>query len=277
MHPKDALTLYSADLSALERTGSAELLSLELQFPLNYVKDLDSFFVEVNRCLAYDGELSCNYFYIRNDRKALIRVSLLGRLCRAGFDILEERLVENRIYLIAKKIDNPNADIPSKGSIIRLKRIGKGGKEFELYKFRTMYPYAEYLQYYIYKNNGLDRQGRFSRDWRITPFGRFLRRSFLDEIPSIANLFKGDVKLVGVRPLSRQYLDLYPEEFQDARQKFKPGLIPPFYADYPKGLDEKIESERRYLESYSRHPFSTDLRCFFLVFHNILFRFLRSQ
>jgi lipopolysaccharide/colanic/teichoic acid biosynthesis glycosyltransferase len=88
---------------------------------------------------------------------------------------------------------------------------------------------------------------------------------------------KGDLKLVGVRPLSAQYLGLYPAEAQEYREKFKPGLIPPFYADLPKTLDEIVASEMRYLQAYQRRPFLTDLKVLCKAFYNIVFRMVRSK
>jgi lipopolysaccharide/colanic/teichoic acid biosynthesis glycosyltransferase len=85
------------------------------------------------------------------------------------------------------------------------------------------------------------------------------------------------MKLVGVRPLSKQYFELYNEELQKRRIKYKPGLIPPFYADMPSNLDEIQLSETRYLDSYEKHPFLTDFRYFWKSWWNILFRNARSR
>jgi lipopolysaccharide/colanic/teichoic acid biosynthesis glycosyltransferase len=91
------------------------------------------------------------------------------------------------------------------------------------------------------------------------------------------NLLRGDLKLVGVRPLSRHYFSLYPEEFRKKRIKFKPGLIPPFYADLPSSLDEIIASEARYLDACEKSPFKTDFIYFWKSFRNILFCKARSK
>ena len=80
------------------------------------------------------------------------------------------------------------------------------------------------------------------------------------------------MKLVGVRPLSKQYFDLYNEEVQERRIKYKPGLIPPFYADMPADLEGIQASEMKYLDSYDKHPLITDFRYFWKSWCNILFR-----
>jgi lipopolysaccharide/colanic/teichoic acid biosynthesis glycosyltransferase len=93
----------------------------------------------------------------------------------------------------------------------------------------------------------------------------------------LKNFFQGDMKIVGVRPLSKQYFELYRKDVQDRRIKYKPGLIPPFYADMPTDLDEIQESELKYLDSYDRHPVVTDFRYFWKSSWNILFKKARSN
>ncbi|MBL0340951.1 MAG: sugar transferase [Bacteroidetes bacterium] len=158
-----------------------------------------------------------------------------------------------------------------------MRRFGYLGKVINVYKFRTMYPFSEYLQQYIYEKNKLQEGGKFKDDFRISTLGRFMRKYWLDELPMIMNLLKGDLKLVGVRPLSKQYLSLYSEELQQKRLQFKPGLIPPFYADLPKTLDEIMASENRYLDQYSKHPIRTDIKYFFASFKQIIFKKARSN
>ena len=92
----------------------------------------------------------------------------------------------------------------------------------------------------------------------------------------LINFFKGNMKLVGVRPLSRHYFELYNKDLQERRIKYKPGLVPPFYADIPSNLDEIQKSEIKYLDHYDKHPFLTDFRYFWKSVWNILFRYARS-
>ena len=90
-------------------------------------------------------------------------------------------------------------------------RPGKNHQEFKVIKFRTM-------------NNKRDAQGNLLPDEdRITPTGKFIRKTSLDEIPQLLNVIKGDMSLVGPRPLLKEYLPLY-SEFQDQRHKVKPGI-----------------------------------------------------
>ncbi len=146
----------------------------------------------------------------------------------------------------------------------------------KVYKLRTMHPYSEFIQDYIYKQHDLKDSGKFKDDFRITSWGAVCRTIWLDEFPMFINLFKGNMKLVGVRPLSRHYFELYNKGLQERRIKYKPGLIPPYYADMPSDLSAIQASENKYLDSYDRHPFRTDFRYFWKSWWNILFKHARS-
>ena len=97
-----------------------------------------------------------------------------------------------------------------------------------------------------------------------------MRTFWLDELPMLWNWAKGDLKLVGVRPLSRHYFGLYTEELQQKRIEQKPGLIPPFYADLPETLNEIMSSEVKYLNACTNDRMRTDLRYGWLAVNNIL-------
>jgi lipopolysaccharide/colanic/teichoic acid biosynthesis glycosyltransferase len=219
------------------------------------------------------------YFALTSGRNRVIsKAEVLGRIVSCGFDILDYKEINNKLYFVGKKTREPYFDAnPSYGPIFKMRRIGKNGKVIFVYKFRTMHPFSEYLQKHIYELNQLDKGGKFKNDFRITFFGSFMRKIWLDELPMLYNLLTGKVKPVGVRPLSEQYLGLYREEVKQKRLKHKPGIIPPFYVDMPKTLDEIMASEMRYLEAYEKHPFKTDFNYFFKAVFNILFKKARSR
>lgn len=221
------------------------------------------------------------YFLLTEGKsRTMSRVETIGRLYRAGFEVVDERFREGEFFLTARKVSAPVDDTPPTGSpIIHLRRVGKEGKEIVVHKFRTMYTYSEYVQPYIYHYQSLERGGKFKDDYRINFWGHALRRLWLDELPMVWNLLRGDLKLVGVRPLSRHYYSLYSEELQRLRIRTKPGMLPPFYYERhtPETLEEVQESERRYLEAYLAHPFRTDWRYFWGIVGNILFRRKRSK
>ena len=98
-----------------------------------------------------------------------------------------------------------------KPAIFIQKRVGKDGKVFDLYKFRTM-------------TNQRDEDGKLlPDDQRLTSFGEKLRSTSLDELPELFNVLKGDMALIGPRPLLVKYLPLYNDE-QARRHEVRPGL-----------------------------------------------------
>ncbi len=216
------------------------------------------------------------YFALtKGKNRTFHRVEVLGRICRAGYDVIDESFREGEFFVTACKVRQPVADKAPTGSpIIHLQRIGKDGKPIVVHKFRTMYTYSEYIQSYIFEHQHLKAGGKFKNDYRVNFWGRLLRRTWLDELPMVWNMLRGEMKLVGVRPLSPQYFSLYTPEMQQLRTQTKPGLLPPFYYEKvtPVELDDVQASERRYLEAYLEHPFKTDWHYFWGIVGNIIFR-----
>lgn len=219
------------------------------------------------------------YFMLTQGNNRVISLpEILGRLISCGFTILEFREINNMLYFVAKKINTPSYDMePSYGPLFKMRRVGQNGKTIFVYKFRTMHPYAEYLQEYVFKKNSLADGGKFKDDFRITSWGKVFRKLWIDELPMLINWAKRDLKMVGVRPLSSHYFNLYSEEIKEKRLKYKPGLIPPFYVDMPKTLNEIMNSELKYLEAYEKNPYKTDFIYFWKAVYNILIRRARSN
>lgn len=107
-------------------------------------------------------------------------------------------------------------------------RLGRKGRTFRCYKFRTMYADAEHkllsdpVLYSAYVAN--DYKLPDGRDPRVTPFGAFLRKSSLDELPQLFNVFRGDMSLVGPRPIVQDELDLWYSDRGALLLKAYPGL-----------------------------------------------------
>ena len=221
------------------------------------------------------------YFLITRGKKRVIsRTETLGRLYSCGFEVLEEKSIGGLLYWKSRKTREPLLnDSPTYGIFVRLRRIGKNGKEFNVYKLRTMHAYAEHIQGFIYDKNHLDDGGKFKDDFRVTTIGRILRKFWLDELPMLINVVKGDMKIVGVRPLSKHFFGLYSEELQKRRVNTKPGLIPPYYAQYPTpvSLQDVQDNENDYLTLHEKNPFKTDVTYFFKAMHNIFWRHARSK
>jgi Sugar transferases involved in lipopolysaccharide synthesis len=199
---------------------------------------------------------------------------------RAGFEVIDERFQKGEFFILGRKVKAPIwDDDPTCGVLVKLNRVGYHGKMIGVYKFRTMYSYSEYLQPYMLEHEGLQKGGKFAHDYRVNFWGRRFRSSWLDELPMAINILKGQIKLVGVRPLSRQYFSMYTPEMQELHISVKPGLLPPFYYDKtsPETIEDVQASEKRYIEAYHKHPFATDWRYFWGTVGNILFKHKRSH
>lgn len=117
--------------------------------------------------------------------------------------ILLSPVIAITAYFIHKKLGSP--------VLFRQVRPGLKGKPFEMIKFRTM-------------KDAVDKHGQSLPDSeRLTPFGMKLRSTSLDELPGLWNVLKGDMSLVGPRPLLMQYLPLYNQE-QNRRHDVRPGV-----------------------------------------------------
>ena len=216
------------------------------------------------------------YYDVNKGRKRMLsKTEVLGRLYYCGFEVDEIVPMGHIEYVFAhrKSQPYPQEQLKVYGPLIKLPRVCKNKEIKFFYKMRTMHPYAEYIQKYVFDaRGGMDIADKSNDDWRITTWGKFMRKYWLDELPMLINWLKRDVKLVGVRPLSKTMFETYPEWLQDKRTLSKPGLIPPFYIDHPNTFEELFASEDKYLTEYLAHPVRTDIKYFFLTMRSILTR-----
>ena len=138
--------------------------------------------------------------------------------------------------------------------LYRQTRVGKGGTEFQILKFRTMTP----------GGSGATTQWTADDDPRITPFGAWLRKSHLDELPQVVNILRGDLSVVGPRPEQPQYFEELEEKipFYRLRHLVRPGLTGWAQVKYPYGASEGDALEKlQYEFYYLRHQgLALDLR-----------------
>lgn len=142
--------------------------------------------------------------------------------------------------------------------LFKQRRPGKDGKIFEIYKFRTM-------------TDARDTNGNLLPDnERLTDFGNLLRSTSIDELPEILNIFKGDMAIIGPRPLLEEYLPLYNEE-QAHRHDVRPGLTG--WAQINGRNTISWEDKFKYDVEYVRNiSFMFDLKIFFLTIKKVFVR-----
>lgn len=154
------------------------------------------------------------------------------------------------IYLIRKNLGEP--------VFFTQERPGKDGKPFKMIKFRSM-------------RDAVDKDGNPLPDSeRLTPFGKKLRATSLDELPELWNVLKGDMSLVGPRPLLMSYLPLY-NEFQFRRHEMKPGVTGWAQVNGRNALswDEKFAHDIWYIDHYS---FWLDMKILFLTVKKVFIK-----
>jgi exopolysaccharide biosynthesis polyprenyl glycosylphosphotransferase len=107
----------------------------------------------------------------------------------------------------------------------RQTRVGLNKRQFKIYKFRTMIANAEKLQDQLLSQNEMSGPVfKIKRDPRVTPLGRILRRTSIDEFPQLLNVLKGDMSLVGPRAMSLRDYQLFDRDWQRRRFSVKPGI-----------------------------------------------------
>jgi hypothetical protein len=210
------------------------------------------------------------YFITKNKYRCLSLAETLGRLVYCGFEIIEHKEIAGKVYFVVIKTGEPRFDKQvSNGPFFPMKRVGKNGKIIKVYKVRTMHPYSEYLQEFVLKLNGYNHLGKPANDFRVTGWGKILRKLWLDEIPQLYNILKGDLSIVGVRPLSQFRYNQFPEDMKHERIKYRPGCIPPYVSLCMPDATGNIEAERIYLNEMKKNPVITNIKYFALAIFNI--------
>ena len=135
-------------------------------------------------------------------------------------------------------------------------RPGKNGKIFKIVKFKTM-------------NDKRDSKGALLPDSeRLTPVGNFIRKTSLDEIPQLLNVVKGEMSIIGPRPLLTNYLHLY-NDFQNRRHEVKPGITGWAQVNGRNAIswDEKFDYDVWYVENIS---FTLDIKILYRSISKVL-------
>jgi exopolysaccharide biosynthesis polyprenyl glycosylphosphotransferase len=145
--------------------------------------------------------------------------------------------------------------LTSPGPIFFLQeRIGLNKRRFNIFKFRTMVPNAEKMIAFLEKQN--EASGpvfKIKNDPRITPIGKFLRRSSIDELPQLLNVLTGDMSLVGPRPLPLRDYEGFNEDWQRRRFSVKPGITCLWQVNGRSGIsfDQWMLLDLKYMDEWS--------------------------
>ena len=169
------------------------------------------------------------------------------------------------VIVLLIKLDSPGP------ILFRQRRVGRDGKEFDFFKFRSMHLGAENVIGVLRPLSSVDGPVfKLREDPRVTGVGRFLRRSSLDELPQLLNVLKGEMSLVGPRPLLMQYLDRYTPE-QMRRHDVRPGMTGWAQVNGRNALtwEQKFALDTWYVDHVS---FELDLRIMFLTVRAIVRR-----
>ena len=202
---------------------------------------------------------------------------------KRGIFLKENKSISKRVYIVVKRfldiflsliglillspiflIIAIIIKLDSKGPIFFVhSRIGEKGKPIGIYKFRTMVTNAEELikKFTPEQKEEFEKNFKLENDPRITKIGNFLRKTSLDELPQILNILKGELSIIGPRPIVQAEL----EKYGDDKEKFlsvKPGLTGYWAANgrSDTSYEERIQMELYYVDNMS---FWLDIKIFF--------------
>ena len=202
---------------------------------------------------------------------------------KRGIFLKENKSISKRVYIVVKRfldvflsliglillspiffIIATIIKLDSKGPVFFVhSRIGEKGKPLGIYKFRTMVTNAEELikKFTPEQKEEFEKNFKLENDPRVTKIGNFLRKTSLDELPQILNILKGELSIIGPRPIVQAEL----EKYGDDKEKFlsvKPGLTGYWAANgrSDTSYEERIQMELYYVDNMS---FWLDIKIFF--------------
>ena len=153
-------------------------------------------------------------------------------------------------------------------------RVGKNGKTFRLYKFRTMVPNSKEMLDEMLKDKKYLKEWKenhkFENDPRVTKVGKILRKTSLDEVPQVLNILKGDMSLIGPRPLIEEEVEAYKKN-KSLLLSIKPGLTGWWAVNGRSATTNKkrMELELYYVKNVS---LKLDIKIFFMTIIRVLKR-----
>lgn len=197
---------------------------------------------------------------VKSDHAAALQKKPVYEFFKRCFDIVFSviamlvLLIPLIIVAVIIVIDSPGAS-----PVYVQKRVGKNGREFKFYKFRSMVPNAESMLDSLLEKNEMDGPAfKMKDDPRITRFGKFIRRTCIDELPQLLNILKGDMSFVGPRPPLPREVAMY-DEYHWQRLSVTPGLTC-YWQVQPQrnsiSFDDWMKCDMQYIKDRS---FKTDM------------------
>jgi exopolysaccharide biosynthesis polyprenyl glycosylphosphotransferase len=192
-----------------------------------------------------------------------VRVTAFTRPGLKAHEMLLKRVIDVSATLVGVIIIAPvllviclGVKFSSPGPVFfKQTRVGCGGRTFTLFKFRSMTKHAEAERASLEGESMYSdaRLFKIAQDPRITPLGRFLRRSSLDEIPQLFNVLRGDMSLVGPRPPTPKEVELY-ESRHLCRFDVRPGITGPWQSggrNLITDFEQIVQMEKHYIQNWS--------------------------
>lgn len=195
-----------------------------------------------------------NYWFVRRTQDIILSL--------AGLLLLWPLML---VVAVVIMIDSPGA-----GPIFTQIRVGRDGKEFKFYKFRSMYPDAEKRLSELLQYNEMDGPAfKIKNDPRITRVGKFIRMTSIDELPQLWNVLRGDMSIVGPRPGLPREVEQY-DDYARQRLLVQPGLTC-YWQTQPYrnrlSFEEWVELDVKYIKERS---FLTDWKIILSTFGAVL-------
>ena len=222
------------------------------------MNELCNYTIDEDNILEKEQEVDINLSYLKVKRLFDILFGLLGIIALIPMSII--------IFII----NILNKDYSS--IFYTHTRIGKNGEEFKLYKFRSMVPNADEVLKKLLKQKKYKKEWnknqKLDNDPRITKIGKILRKTSLDEFPQFINVLKGDMSLIGPRPLVKGELDKHNGD-HSIYERIKPGITGWWACNGRSDTtyEKRLELEYYYVENVSLW---LDIKCILLTIKSII-------
>jgi exopolysaccharide biosynthesis polyprenyl glycosylphosphotransferase len=198
---------------------SAQLVSLCERHGIGIRFDLQVFNLRASNSRVQDLEESFQSVTVPGSQKTLPAIAKRAMDCALSLILLV--LCAPLLFVVSALVK-----LTSPGPVLfRQTRVGLNKRQFSIYKFRTMIANAERIQEQLLSMNEMSGPAfKIQKDPRVTPLGRILRKTSIDELPQLINVLTGDMSLVGPRAMSLRDYKLFDQDWQRRRFSVKPGI-----------------------------------------------------